>query len=63
MPKLLPQKHISILGVSFAWLEAPPEEIKVERAFNVSYIMVLEQEFWDWAVAPQQNVFDYLPSR
>ena len=32
------------------WIEPPPDEIKAEEPFNVTYDMVLDDSFYDWAV-------------
>ena len=39
------------LGVSMRWIQAPPDEIKAEEHFNVTYEMTLEESFWAWGVS------------
>ena len=46
-------------GVVFNWIEPPPAELKAEEPFNVTYELILEDLFYEWAVitAGKTNYF------
>ena len=41
---------LCISGISVHWILAPPEDIKAQEHFNVSYELDIHHEFWEWAV-------------
>ncbi|ELU11951.1 hypothetical protein CAPTEDRAFT_165186 [Capitella teleta] len=47
---LNPTALASCPGVALDWVEPPPTEIKAEEAFNVTYDLILDSTFYDWAV-------------
>ncbi|CAD5113472.1 DgyrCDS2637 [Dimorphilus gyrociliatus] len=38
-------------GINIKWILPPPAEIKAGKAFNVTYDLTFDSEFWTWAVS------------
>lgn len=40
-----------MLGVGLEWVVPPPDVVKVDQEFTVTYRLLLDtDEFWEWAV-------------
>lgn len=40
-------------GIEIFWVKPPPDMIKAEEHFNVTYKLKLTDSFWPWAVSDQ----------
>ena len=43
-------------GVDIDWVEAPPDKVKAEKEFNVTYHLQISSSFYSWAAA--EGIFD-----
>jgi|JYMV01.1.fsa_nt_gi hypothetical protein len=38
------------VGVDIKWIESPPSTLRVEQKFNTTTELLLQSEFYEWAV-------------